>query len=159
MDSAGWVDVDALLLGCASAGVRCTREELDLVVAQNDKQRFAFSPDRRRIRANQGHSVEVDLDYAPAMPPEVLFHGTADRFLDSITAKGLIKAQRHHVHLSADRAVATEVGRRHGRPVIIQVAAGAMHRAGYAFFLSANGVWLVDRVPAEFLIGLPDLKA
>jgi putative RNA 2'-phosphotransferase len=151
LDSAGWVDVDALLLGCASAGVRCTREELDLVVAQNDKQRFAFSPDRRRIRANQGHSVEVDLDYASAVPPEFLFHGTADRFLDSIKAKGLVKAQRHHVHLSANRLVAIEVGRRHGRPVIVRVAAGTMHRAGCEFFLSANGVWLTASVPPQHL--------
>jgi putative RNA 2'-phosphotransferase len=159
LDSAGWVDVDALLRGCATAGVHCTREELERIVAESEKQRFALSPDRRRIRANQGHSVEVDLNYARAVPPEVLFHGTADRFLESIKSKGLIKAQRHHVHLSADRAVAIEVGRRHGKPVVIGVAAGAMHRAGYEFFLSANGVWLVDHVPAEFLSGLSDLSA
>jgi putative RNA 2'-phosphotransferase len=151
LDAAGWVEVDELLRGCASAGVAFSREELKQVVAQNDKQRFAFSEDRRRIRANQGHSVEVALDYAPAAPPDVLFHGTADRFLASIRAQGLVKAQRHHVHLSADRAVAVEVGKRHGRPVVICVAAVAMHGAGHAFFRSANGVWLTDRVPAQFL--------
>lgn len=151
LDPAGWVDVEALLHGCAAAGVPITREVLNAVVAQNDKKRFAFSPDETRIRASQGHSVEVELDYAPAVPPEALFHGTADRFLASIKAQGLLKAQRHHVHLSAARATAVEVGRRHGRPVVLAVAAGAMHRAGHAFFLSANGVWLTDRVSPEFL--------
>lgn len=151
LDSAGWVSVDDLLRGCAAAGVACTREELEAVVAQNDKQRFAFSPDRRRIRASQGHSVKVDLDYTPTVPPEVLFHGTADRFAASIQTEGLVKGQRTHVHLSAQRDTAVEVGRRHGRPVVFQVAAGTMHRAGHLFFLSANGVWLAGHVPAEFL--------
>lgn len=151
LDSAGWVDVDALLRGCAAAGVPVTREELNQVVAENDKQRFAFSPDQKRIRANQGHSVAVELDLAPSVPPALLYHGTADRFLDSIKAKGLRKAQRTHVHLSAERATATEVGRRHGRPVVIAVAAAKMHQAGHKFFQSANGVWLTDEVPVEYM--------
>lgn len=151
LDSAGWVAVDDLLRGLASTGHRITRDELEVVVAQNDKKRFAFSEDGTRIRASQGHSVEVELDYAAATPPEGLFHGTADRFLDSILACGLMKAQRHHVHLSAERATAVKVGGRHGRPVILQVNAGAMHRAGHAFFRSANGVWLTDHVPVQFL--------
>lgn len=151
LDSAGWVEVDTLLRGCAAAGMRITRAELDDVVAQSDKQRFAFSEDRTRIRANQGHSVEVELAYEPAQPPEVLFHGTADRFVASIRAQGLMRAKRHHVHLSADRKVAVEVGRRHGKPCVISVAAGAMHRAGQVFFRSANGVWLTEHVPATYL--------
>jgi putative RNA 2'-phosphotransferase len=151
LDSAGWVDVDAVLRGCASAGVPLTRAELETIVAESDKQRFAFNDDRTRIRANQGHSVEVELAYAPMPPPDVLYHGTADRFLGSIQAQGLVKAQRHHVHLSADRAVALSVGGRHGRPVVLVVAAGAMHCAGLAFFHSANGVWLTEHVPAKYL--------
>jgi putative RNA 2'-phosphotransferase len=151
LDSAGWVEVDVLLRGCAAAGVPITRAELDAIVAQSDKQRFALSEDRARIRANQGHSVEVELDYAAAQPPEVLYHGTADRFLESIRAQGLLKGRRHHVHLSADRAVALEVGRRHGRPILIVVAAATMVRTGHVFFRSANGVWLTEHVPVEFM--------
>jgi putative RNA 2'-phosphotransferase len=151
LDPAGWVDVDALLSGCARNGVHFTRAELEAVVAENDKQRFAFNPDRSRIRANQGHSVEVDLAYTPTVPPDSLYHGTTDRFLESIQRDGLKKAQRHHVHLSADRRIAIEVGRRHGRPLVFLVSAGAMHRAGHAFFLSTNGVWLTDHVPPAFL--------
>jgi putative RNA 2'-phosphotransferase len=151
LDSAGWVDVDVLLRGCAAAGVAITRDELDAIVAQSDKQRFAFSEDRMRIRANQGHSVEVELAYAPAQPPDVLYHGTADRFLASIRSQGLLKGGRHHVHLSSERAVALEVGQRHGRPIIIVVAAATMGRAGHVFFRSANGVWLTEHVPVEFM--------
>jgi putative RNA 2'-phosphotransferase len=151
LDSAGWVDVDDLLRGCAKAGKPLTRDQLETIVAESDKQRFALSEDRKRIRANQGHSVAVELEYVPRTPPEHLYHGTADRFLDSIKASGLRKAQRHHVHLSDKLKTAIEVGRCHGRPAVFVVAAGAMHRAGHAFFLSANGVWLTDHVPAEFL--------
>lgn len=151
LDSAGWVDVGDLLRGCAGAGKPLTRATLEEIVAKSDKQRFAFSEDGTRIRANQGHSVAVELEYKPVAPPDVLYHGTADRFLESIQTTGLRKAARHHVHLSAERKTAWEVGRRHGRPVIFIVAAGAMHRAGHAFYLSANGVWLTDGVPPEFL--------
>lgn len=151
LDPSGWVDVDALIRGCAAAGVSFTRAELESVVATNDKQRFAFSPDGQRIRASQGHSVDVELDYAPAEPPDVLYHGTADRFLGSIKAEGLLKGQRHHVHLSAVRDTAVAVGQRHGRPVVISIAAKAMHAAGHRFFQSANGVWLVDHVPVQFM--------
>lgn len=151
LDAAGWVEVDALLRGCTAAGKEITRAQLETIVAESDKQRFAFSEDRKRIRANQGHSIEVELEYAPAEPPEVLYHGTADRFLESIRAQGLLKGRRHHVHLSAERGVALEVGRRHGRPVVIVVAAATMGRAGHVFFRSANGVWLTERVPVEFM--------
>lgn len=151
LDAAGWVDVDDLIRGCAAAGVSFTRQELDEVVATNDKRRFAFSPDGQRIRASQGHSVEVELDYAPAQPPPLLYHGTADRFLTSIQAEGLVKGQRHHVHLSAQRDTAEAVGKRHGRPVILMIDTGAMLTAGYTFYQSANGVWLVDHVPPQFM--------
>lgn len=155
LDSAGWVEVDALLRGCAKAGKPLTHAKLKEIVAESDKQRFAFSEDGTCIRANQGHSVAVELEYAPVTPPEQLYHGTADRFLESIKATGLRKAQRHHVHLSAELKTAIDVGRRHGRPVVFIVAAGAMHRAGHLFFQSANGVWLTDHVPAEFLTIAP----
>jgi len=151
LDSAGWVDVDELLRGCTAAGVPMTRAELESVVANNDKKRLAFSPDGRRIRASQGHSVTVDLEYAPAIPPATLYHGTVDRFLDSIRVTGLNKGERHHVHLSAQPDTAVQVGSRRGRPLVLVIDAGAMHAAGHTFYISANGVWLVDHVPAEFL--------
>lgn len=154
LDSAGWVDVDELLRGCASAGHLISRSQLEEVARSSDKQRFAFSPDGLRIRANQGHSVEVRLDYARQTPPEILFHGTATRFLASIREQGLVKGARHHVHLSADVETAIKVGQRHGRPVVLQVRAGEMHRAGAEFFRSDNGVWLTERVQPEWL-GFP----
>jgi len=151
LDSAGWTDVDALLAASAAHGVAFTRDELAQVVATSDKQRFALSPDGARIRANQGHSVEVELELAPATPPAVLYHGTVDRFLDSIRAQGLVKGERHHVHLSADLATAQKVGGRRGKPVVLVVRAADMVAAGHAFYVSHNGVWLTDAVPATFL--------
>lgn len=154
LDAAGWVAVDDLLRGCAAAGQPLTREQLATLVSESDKQRFALSPDGQRIHANQGHSVEVELAYAAQTPPELLYHGTATRFLASIREQGLLKGERHHVHLSADVETATKVGRRHGKPVVLRVAAGAMSAAGHVFFRSANGVWLTERVPAAFLVNL-----
>ncbi|HWY76129.1 MAG TPA: RNA 2'-phosphotransferase [Verrucomicrobiae bacterium] len=150
LDSAGWVAVSQLLSACAEHGFSITREELDFVVANNDKKRFAFSEDGRRIRASQGHSVEIELDYQPTTPPEVLYHGTASRFLPSIQSQGLLKGQRNHVHLSQDAKTAIAVGRRHGKPVVLKIRAGEMNRAGHSFFLSANGVWLTEHVPPNF---------
>jgi putative RNA 2'-phosphotransferase len=151
LDAAGWAEVDELIAAAARAGVDLDRETLARVVAENDKQRFALSPDGRRIRANQGHSVTVDLGLEPRTPPELLFHGTASRFVDSIRASGLHAASRAHVHLSADPETARTVGQRHGSPVVLTVAAGRMHRDGRLFFRSANGVWLTDAVPAEYI--------
>jgi putative RNA 2'-phosphotransferase len=151
LDSAGWVAVDELLDGCARGGKPMTREQLDHVVATNEKKRFEFSADGLRVRASQGHSVEVELDYEPLTPPELLYHGTASRFGDSIRMGGLLKQARHHVHLSAEITTATQVGSRHGKPVVLTICAGEMHRAGHAFFRSTNGVWLVDAVPVEFI--------
>jgi putative RNA 2'-phosphotransferase len=151
LDSAGWVEVDTLLAACRQHGTPITREELDEVVATNEKKRFAFSDDRQRIRANQGHSVEVSLGYVSQSPPPRLFHGTATRFLESIRAEGLIKRERHHVHLSADTQTAYQVGQRHGKPVILTIRADAMHAAGHVFHLSENGVWLTEHVPTRFI--------
>jgi putative RNA 2'-phosphotransferase len=154
LDDNGWADVDELIRLANARGRRLTRQLIDRVVAENDKKRFAFSDDGARIRASQGHSVEVELDLPPAEPPVVLYHGTATRFLDSIRAIGLRPGTRQHVHLSRDEATAVNVGQRHGRPVVLTVRAGDMHAAGYKFFVSANGVWLTDRVPVEF-VGFP----
>ena len=155
LDSAGWVAVDELLAGCGRAGNPLTRGQLDHVVGTNEKKRFEFSADGLRIRASQGHSVDVELDYQPQAPPGLLFHGTVSRFLDSIRKDGLRKQSRHHVHLSPDADTAARVGRRRGSPVVLTIRAGDMHRAGWTFFRSTNGVWLVDAVPVEF-IGFPD---
>ena len=150
-DAAGWVDVEPLLAGCARAGRSLTRGELEHVVATNGKKRFEFSSDGARIRASQGHSIEVELGYEPAVPPEVLYHGTATRFLDAIRTEGLRKMSRHHVHLSAETTVTLQVGARHGKPALLTIRAGGMHRAGRSFFRSTNGVWLVDAVPVDFI--------
>lgn len=152
LDDAGWTDVAGLLAACAAHGVSITRDELAAVVASSDKQRFALSPDGERIRANQGHSVEVDLQLAPAQPPAMLFHGTVEAAIASIRAEGLVRGQRHHVHLSTEVATATKVGGRRGKPVVLTVRAGDMAAAGHVFYCSANGVWLVDHVPPEFII-------
>jgi putative RNA 2'-phosphotransferase len=150
-DEAGWVEVDELLAACARHRFPITRAELDHVVAANDKQRFALDPGRRRIRANQGHTIEVDLDLPVATPPDVLFHGTTERFLDDIRRDGLRPMGRHDVHLSADERTARRVGARRGRPVVLTVDAAAMVAAGHTFRTSANHVWLVSAVPPEFL--------
>ena len=151
LDAEGWVSVEDLLAGAALHGNSFTRVELEEVVHSSDKQRFILSLDAQRIRANQGHSVSVDLGLTPETPPEVLYHGTVERFLSSIMAMGLAKGSRHHVHLSPDVATATRVGSRRGKPVILRIAAESMHSAGYQFFCSANGVWLTERVPPEYI--------
>jgi putative RNA 2'-phosphotransferase len=151
LDENGWVAVDELLTHINAHGQPITAEILDHVVETNSKKRFAFSDDKRMIRASQGHSVEVNLGYEPQVPPEILYHGTGTKSLQSILASGLEKRSRQHVHLSADQETAIIVGRRHGEPAIFHIMAAEMHRNGYQFFLSANGVWLTDGVPVEFL--------
>jgi putative RNA 2'-phosphotransferase len=151
LDPQGWADIDALIERAGAHGMALTRETILDVVATSDKQRFALDESGRRIRANQGHSVEVDLGLKPSEPPEVLFHGTAEDNLAAIRAEGLKPGRRQHVHLSADAATATAVGGRHGRPVILRVAAGRMPSAGFEFFVADNGVWLTAAVPPEFI--------
>jgi len=151
LSNTGWVSVDALLEAAARHGNPLSRELLDEVVFSNDKQRFAFSDDGLSIRANQGHSVSVDLELQPKTPPAVLFHGTATRFLSVIWEQGLRPMQRHHVHLSANLEVAQRVGSRHGKPIVLTVAAEAMNRDGIQFYQSANGVWLTDEVAPKYL--------
>ena len=151
LDAEGWVRVDDLLAGAARHDHLFTRTELEEVVQTNEKQRFAFSLDGQRIRANQGHSVSVDLGLTPETPPDVLYHGTVERFVSSIMEKGLDKRSRQHVHLSLDVATATRVGSRRGDPIILRIAAASMHSDGFHFYCSANGVWLTDRVPPQYI--------
>ncbi|HMQ29463.1 MAG TPA: RNA 2'-phosphotransferase [Chloroflexaceae bacterium] len=151
LEAGGWVAVDALLAALARKGRAISRAELDEVVARNNKRRFALDETGTRLRASQGHSVEVDLELEPVTPPAVLYHGTSARALASIEREGLKKMRRHHVHLSADVAIARTVGARHGPPVVLAVDAAAMHAAGSVFYRSANGVWLVDAVPSAYL--------
>jgi putative RNA 2'-phosphotransferase len=152
LDVAGWVTVDKLLAALTRHGRQVSRAELEEVVETNEKKRFEFSDDGQRIRASQGHSVEVELGYTPQEPPEFLYHGTATRFLGSIMVEGLQKGERHHVHLSAQTTTAHQVGTRHGKPVLLTIKARAMHEAGHPFFLSTNGVWLAESVPVEFIV-------
>jgi putative RNA 2'-phosphotransferase len=151
LDAAGWVSVLSLLESLGRKGTPLFREQLELIAAQNDKRRFEFSADGQSIRASQGHSIKVELGYPAAVPPEVLYHGTTNGVVDSIRQQGLIKGQRHAVHISSDEATALRVGSRHGTPIVLKIRAGAMHRGGFVFFLSTNGVWLTERVPPSFI--------
>ncbi|MFI0090657.1 RNA 2'-phosphotransferase [Streptomyces bobili] len=149
-DEAGWVEIETLITAAADHGFPFTRDELDHVIAANDKKRFAV--EGTRIRASQGHSIDVDLGLPEAPPPPpYLYHGTVARHLDAIRDEGLRPMNRHDVHLSADRETATRVGARRGRPVVLSVDAGAMHRDGHVFHVSANGVWLTKAVPPRYL--------
>ncbi len=152
LDRAGWAQVAQVLDALRAHGENVSLEELVAIVQASDKQRFALSRDGARIRANQGHSVDVDLRLSPETPPEVLYHGTVARFLESIRVHGLLRGARTHVHLSADVSIAKMVAaRRRGAAVVLTVNAGAMHRAGQVFFRSANGVWLTEHVPPTYL--------
>ena len=159
LDEAGWARADAVLAALARAGLTDRIDVLQEIVAANDKQRFEFSDDGARIRARQGHSLDIDLDWPIADPPEFLFHGTVARFLDAILREGLKPMARHHVHLSPDVETARVVGARRGEAVILRVAAGQMSREGQVFRLSANGVWLADKVPPARLTLLERDKA
>ncbi|WP_164103530.1 RNA 2'-phosphotransferase [Candidatus Laterigemmans baculatus] len=152
LDPEGWLEIDVLLAKANQHGHSLTLELLHEVVATNDKKRFSLSDDGLRIRANQGHSIAtVDLNLELASPPDVLYHGTVEAFLGRIRKHGLLKRSRNHVHLSADEITATKVGSRRGKPIVLAVAAARMHAAGHEFYLSANGVWLTEAVPAEYL--------
>lgn len=155
LDDAGWVDVGTLLDALQRRGPQITRERLIEIVETNDKRRFAFSEDLSRIRASQGHSIGVDLNLPPSNPPETLFHGTAVKNLDSIRKNGLLRGQRDHVHLSSDDETAAKIGSRHGKPLVLTIAAIRMAEAGFSFFISENGVWLTAHVPPSF-IRMPD---
>ncbi len=147
----GWVPVSALLTGCKRSNFPISRHELEEVVARDDKRRFSFDAAHQMIRANQGHSIEVDLQLAPTTPPPTLFHGTNLRAIEQIWQEGLLPMGRHHVHLSTDIPTATRVGSRRGDPVVLEVQAARMTSDGYVFYETDNGVWLVDAVPSTYL--------
>lgn len=151
LDDEGWAEVDHLLAQLKKHGREVSMDLLLRVVRQNDKQRFALNADETRIRASQGHSIDVVLGLEAVQPPDRLYHGTAMRFLDSIREQGLIRGQRQYVHLSHERETAVKVGKRHGKPAVLVVASAEMHGRGHPFFLSANGVWLCEHVPAAFI--------
>ena len=146
LDDAGWTDVKILL-----TNTKMGMATLEAVVATNNKKRFEFNDDKTQIRARQGHSVKVELGYDPKDPPEFLYHGTATRFLDAILKEGLKPMGRHQVHLSQDLATASQVGKRHGKLVILKVYAQRMAQAGIKFYVTENGVWLTDKVAPRYL--------
>ena len=151
LERGGWVKVEDLLKGLSKRGTTLSRDQLEEIVRESDKQRYSFDETGTRIRANQGHSVEVDLELEQTVPPEVLYHGTGTHNRLPILEEGIKKICRHHVHLSESRDTARAVGARHGKPLIFAVDSSAMGRAGFVFYRSHNGVWLTDFVPAEFL--------
>lgn len=149
----GWAETEDVLKALQDRNLPGDPDTLNRVVETNDKKRFELSADGRLIRARQGHSVEMDLALEPVAPPDILFHGTVERFLPAILSEGLKPMKRQHVHLSGDRETARRVGARRGKPVILTVASGEMAKAGHSFYLSTNGVWLTDTVAPEFLSG------
>lgn len=151
LDENGWAAVEVLLQGMNDMGLEVSLEALKEVVESNDKQRFKFNDDCTKIRANQGHSIKVELQLQPKVPPPVLYHGTAIQNLVPIKQEGLTKQKRHHVHLSSDRATAKKVGMRHGKPIILEINAGRMHSDGIDFYLSENGVWLTSFVDTKYI--------
>ncbi len=158
LDEHGWADVEALILGIQRTKAPAfSRELLDEIVRTDSKQRYAYNEDHTLIRASQGHSILVDVELAQTTPPEILWHGTGEKYTASIEKAGLIPKSRLYVHLSKDIDTAIAVGKRHGKAVVYQVDAARMAQAGYAFYLSANGVWLTKEVPAGFLQRLPEI--
>ncbi len=151
LDDQGWADVQIVLAKLQKQFSGLDLNLLQEIVSSNDKQRFAFNEDHTKIRANQGHSVPINLNYTPKQPPELLYHGTVDKFIEAIKEKGLLKMSRHHVHLSEELDTASAVGARRGKPIILTVRAGEMYSDGIQFFQSDNQVWLTDHVPAKYL--------
>jgi putative RNA 2'-phosphotransferase len=151
LDENGWADVNELIAKFDLYDLTLDFDLLEYVVENNDKKRFAFNEDKTKIRASQGHSIAIELNLNETEPLEYLYHGTVEKFLSDIKTQGLQKMSRQHVHLSADKETANKVGGRRGKPVILTINSGAMHKAGYKFYLSANNVWLTDVVPAEYI--------
>jgi putative RNA 2'-phosphotransferase len=147
----GWVNVNKLLEGCRKRNLTLDRDTLIRVVEADDKQRFQISPDGLKVRACQGHTIAVDLELSPAVPPVKLFHGTTERFLPSILKRGLVKGRRLYVHLTPDTETARKVGSRRGPVSILEVRTKEMHQNGFRFYQAVNGVWLTERVPAQYL--------
>lgn len=151
LDQNGWTDVDTLLKNSNSYGIKFDKEILKQIVETNSKKRFAFNKTFDRIRASQGHSIEIELGYTSKEPPEILYHGTSEKSVQSILDTGLEKQSRQQVHLSADIETAIKVGQRHGKPFVFKVLAEQMYKDKFEFFISDNGVWLTDTVPTKYL--------
>ncbi len=154
LDEHGWADVEALIKAMNAHGKYINKVMLEKIVAENDKKRYSFDESHSKIRANQGHSIAVNLELEKKIPPEILYHGTATRFLESIQKSGLLKMGRQYVHLSKDVQTATKVGQRHGKVIVLKVDTKKMIQDGYDFYLSKNGVWLCDTVPPQYLLEL-----
>lgn len=154
LDANGWAEVKELLAGMNQAGKKISMDDLERIVKENNKQRYAFNEDHTRIRANQGHSIPVDVELKAEQPPKELYHGTATKNVDSIKEKGITKQKRQYVHLSSDKKVAMQVGKRHGSPVVCIIDAEKMAEKGKKFHLSENKVWLCDYVPWDCIKGL-----
>lgn len=150
LDEHGWANVRELIDGVNKTH-KLDMKLLEEIVETDNKQRYSFNEDKTKIRANQGHSVDVDVELEEANPPEYLYHGTATKYMDSIWKTGLVPKSRLYVHLSADRETATNVGERHGKPVVFRIRSKCMHLQGYKFYKSQNGVWLTKNVPVEFM--------
>ena len=151
LDEHGWANVDELIAGIAKTHP-IDMAILEQIVAEDEKQRYSFNEDKTLIRANQGHSIPVDVELEEKQPPEILYHGTGEKYVSSINEQGLIPKSRLYVHLSGDEETARKVGQRHGKPVIYKVKSGEMYNDGYKFFRSVNGVWLTKNVPVKYLI-------
>ena len=150
LDEHGWANVDELIKS-VSKKHKLTMEMLENIVATDEKRRYSFNEDKTKIRANQGHSINVDVELEEAVPPEYLWHGTGEKYVDSIRETGLVSKSRLYVHLSDNHETALQVGKRHGNPVVFCVKSGRMHTDGYKFYRSKNGVWLTKSVPEEYL--------
>lgn len=151
LDSKGWTEIEILIEKANAQGIIFDKETLHYIVETNSKKRFAFNENQDKIRASQGHSIEIELGYTNQKPPKILFHGTSEKSLQSILNSGLEKRNRQHVHLSIDIETATMVGQRHGKPVILEVSAEEMYKNNFIFYISENGVWLTDNVPTKYL--------
>ncbi len=150
LDEHGWASVDELIAGVSKTNP-LDMEILDRIVSEDEKQRYSFNEDKTLIRANQGHSIPVDVELEEVEPPKILYHGTGEKYTSSIDEQGLIPKSRLYVHLSGDEETARKVGQRHGKPVVYKVRSGEMHRDGLLFYRSVNGVWLTKSVPVKYL--------
>ena len=152
LDKNGWADVQSLIDGVNKTGKYFLDiKTLDKIVRSDEKGRYSFNSEKKKIRANQGHSLKVDIELKKCIPPEYLYHGTAEKYVDSINSEGLKPKSRLYVHLSADSETAVKVGSRHGKPFVYRIKSGEMHRQGYDFYISENGVWLADFIPVNFM--------
>ncbi len=154
LDENGWANVEDLINGINRAGKIINREILNRIVVENNKKRYSYNEDGTKIRANQGHSIKVDVNLKEQVPPPILYHGTATRFMESIKIKGILKGNRQHVHLSQELETAFNVGKRHGKPIVLVIDTKAMIEAGYTFYLSENNVWLCENISWHFIINI-----